>query len=127
MTEIVTLEIERLEDLFNLFSGDEKGLTVAVGQLNTTNEELYSINILVSMRVQIEEGDTLVMYTEDMGNALIPYLTMKDSKKRSIQEEYKERKEKYDALLNSVKERRNKITMTIQGKGYNVIKGVWMA
>lgn len=125
MTDTMTLELEKLDELFNLFEGDEDKCTVAVGQLNSTNEESLSINIVVTMRAMIEEGDTLISYTEPMGTALIPYDILKEGGKKAVQE-YETRKPKYDALLAQVKEKRHQYILKIQGKGYNVINGVWM-
>jgi len=126
MSESMTLEIERLEDLYNLFAGDEKEITIAVGQVNTTNDEMISITMMVTLRANIEEGDTLVVYSETMGTALIPYDALLTGGKKE-KEEYELRKPKYDELIKEVKEKRNKVVMTLEGKGYNVIRGVWLA
>jgi len=126
MSDSMTLEIERLEDIYDLFSGDEKEITIAVGQVNTTNEEMLSIALMVTIRANIEEGDTLVVYSEQVGTALIPFDALLQGTKKD-KEEHAIRKPKYDALISLVKERRNKIIMTLEGKGYNVIRGVWMA
>lgn len=126
MSESMTLEIERLEDLYNLFANDEKSITVAVGQVNTTNDEMISITMMVTLRADLEEGDTLIIYSETMGTALIPFDALLSGGKKE-KEEHTLRKPKYDALLKDVKERRNKIVMTLEGKGYNVIRGVWLA
>lgn len=125
MSKVMTLELERLDELFNLFSGDEDTCTVAIGQLNNTTEDTIAISLAVTMRANIEEGDTLISYTEFIGSALIPYEELKEGGKKAVQE-YERRKGRYDELIKSVKEKKQQYILKIQGKGYNVINGVWL-
>lgn len=123
---IAVLDVEDPEELALLFAGQEKEIPISIGQTNvrSADNQSLSINFIITTRVDLESGDTLVRFIQNMGTGLIPFVAMKEGSRRD-KEDYEERKKIMDEIIKKTSELKRNYTLKLEGKGHSVIKGVW--
>jgi len=120
------LELEDIEGFYAIFSEQEANTLMAVGQINTSQEDVVAITVIVSTKIDIDDvGELIINYKEVIGSTALPLEELKEGGKKAI-EEYKIRKEAYDTLISKVKEKRKSLELKLSGKGFPVVKGVFL-
>ena len=123
---MMVLELESLEELFKMFKDKEQEMVVAVGQVNTVNNEtdIISMTAFVTLKFTGYSDETLIRYTKKIGETVIPG-GISDSP------EYATIKAKIDADFEKLKTETQTIKDTwltqLQSKGFQVVKGLWTA
>jgi hypothetical protein len=119
------LELEDIESLFTIFDGNEDTTVLAIGNLSITKDDLVTMSVVVSTRINISDvGEVVISYEDRKGSALYPHDELKEGGKKAV-EEYKNRKEYYDQLVAEVKETKKNMELKLSGKGFTVVKGVF--
>jgi hypothetical protein len=125
MTDL--LQLETVDEFLRVFEGDEKDVRVCIGTTNITSKEgIVTYSIVISSRLKDEDGDVMMFrYSEVIDSAPIPPEPWKDSESKAYQEEYNNAKVRFDTVVNLVNSKKDELIKKFQGKGFEVIQGVW--
>ena len=123
------LEMEELNDFFEMFKGKEAETPVFIGQMNYHSETSMSVDVVLTTRY-VDDGEvTIISYKEAVGVAEIPQPI---SRIPETIEKFKEQQEKFETQEKALgnldvlaEAKKKEMIEKIKLRGFTTYRGIW--